>query len=56
MKKLELSQMENLQGGMSCEKAFNQGAVVTSLETTLGPITAALGFAVFAGMMLSCKD
>ncbi len=56
MKKIEIFQMENLQGGMSCEKAFNQGAVVAGLGATLGPITGALGFAVFAGMMLSCKD
>ena len=57
MKKLELNQMENLEGGLNCESAFNMGIGIAGYGATFGGMAGgALGLCVFAGMMLACKD
>ena len=57
MKKLELNQMENLEGGTyACHDAFVDGVAVACYGATFGGMVGgALGLCVFAGMMLACK-
>ena len=56
MKKLEISQMENLQGGrQTCDQAFDRGVAIACFGATFGGMAGgALGLCIFAGMMLAC--
>ncbi len=57
MKKLELNQMENLNGGrQSCHDAFVDGIAIACYGATFGGMFGgSIGLCVFAGMMLACK-
>jgi hypothetical protein len=57
MKKLQLNQMENLNGGrQSCQDAFVDGIAIACYGATFGGMFGgSIGLCVFAGMMLACK-
>ena len=57
MKKLDVMQMENLQGGkkLSCSDALSLGSAAAGIGATFGPIGGSLGLVFFAGVMLSCE-